>query len=45
MANLYAVQCCKCLCMVGISIKDFREEEIYCMKCAKELNKLKEKKE
>lgn len=32
----YAVQCIKCIRILGISNKDFQEEEIYCMRCANE---------
>ena len=32
----YTVQCCKCLCILGVSSKNFQHEEIYCMKHAKE---------
>ncbi len=31
----FTVQCCKCLCILGISSKNFQKEKIYCMKCAK----------
>ena len=33
----YTVQCCKCLCILGISVMNFQREEIYCMKCAKKV--------
>ena len=34
--KLYTVQCTECLRVLGVSIKNFQGEEIFCMDCSKE---------
>lgn len=31
----HAVQCAECLKVLGLSIKNFQEENIFCLKCGK----------
>jgi len=33
----YTVQCINCMCILGISSKNFQEEEIYCNDCATQI--------
>lgn len=32
----YTVQCIACLRVLGISVKNFQDQKIFCMKCGKE---------